>query len=390
MAKAKSKKAKDVNDVTRYIKREVERELWARAAGRCQFNGCNRILYKSPVTQEPVNISEKAHIYSFSKDGPRGWGPFVTNKKQLNEVPNLLLACHDCHKTIDNEDDGGRYPAKLLQQWKLEHEKRIAIVSGVAPGKKSHVLLYGANIGEQTSKLQPEAAKDALFPNWYPSEEHPLCLSMSWEGKDDLPSYWDTEAQNLRESFNRQIRPLIDRADPLHFSIFPLAPMPLMILLGSLLTDKVPAEVYQLHREPTPSWKWLKEPNAGSFDIKRPNSFEHPPALVISLSGSITRDRITSVLGESVSIWELTIDSPHNDFLKSREQLSAFREATRKLMVEIGKFHDGSAPLSIFPAMPVSCAVELGRVRMPKADLPWVIYDQNNKNGGFVEALRVG
>jgi hypothetical protein len=140
------------DDVTRYIKREVERELWARAAGRCQFAGCNRLLYKSPVTQEPVNISEKAHIHSFSKDGPRGWGPFITNKEQLNDVPNLMLVCHDCHEKIDKEKDGGRYSAKLLQEWKLKHEKRIAIVSGVDPKKNSHVLLYGANIGEQIGR----------------------------------------------------------------------------------------------------------------------------------------------------------------------------------------------------------------------------------------------
>ena len=387
---AKTKKPRVANEVTRYIKREVERELWARAAGRCQFDGCNRLLYKSPVTQEPVNISEKAHIYSFSKDGPRGWGPFVTNKKQLNEIPNLLLVCHDCHKTIDNEDDGGRYPAKLLQAWKLEHEKRIAIVTGVDPSKKSHVLLYGANIGDQVSKLQPEAAKDALFPDWYPSEEHPVCLSMNWEGKDNQSTYWKTEAQNLSEAFNRQIRPLIDRADPFHFSIFALAPMPLMIHLGALLTDKVPAQVYQLHREPTETWKWLDGPTDFSFLINKPSSFEHPPVLIISLSDSIAYDRITSILGESISIWELTITEPHNDFLKSKEQLSRFRETVRKLMVDIGKAHGEATHLPIFPAMPVSCAVELGRVRMPKANLPWVIYDHNNKNGGFVEALQIG
>ena len=65
-----------VKEINRAIPREIERELWARSAGRCEFNGCNRILYQSPVTAESVNISEKAHIYSFSKDGPRGWGPF--------------------------------------------------------------------------------------------------------------------------------------------------------------------------------------------------------------------------------------------------------------------------------------------------------------------------
>lgn len=89
--------------VSRYIKREVERVLWAKAAGRCQFNGCNRPLYKSPVTQEHVNISEKAHIYSFSENGPRGWGPFITNRAQINDISNLMLVCHDCHTKIDQD-----------------------------------------------------------------------------------------------------------------------------------------------------------------------------------------------------------------------------------------------------------------------------------------------
>lgn len=376
-------------EVTRYIKREVERELWARAAGRCQFDGCNRLVYKSPVTQESVNISEKAHIYSFSKDGPRGWGPFITNKKALNDVPNLMLACHDCHKKIDDEKDGGRYSAALLIAWKTEHEKRIAIVTGVDPSKKSHILLYGANIGEQVSKLQPEAAKDALFPDWYPSEEHPTRLSMNWEGKDDQGTYWTTEAKNLEDGFNRQIRPLIDRADPFHFSIFALAPMPLMIRLGTLLTDKVPAQVYQLHREPAETWKWLDRSTDISFAINRPGSFEFPPVLVISLSATIRNERITSVFDRPVSIWELTIADPHNDFLASKEHLSEFRIAARKVMSEIMKSHGSTTSLSIFPAMPVACAVDLGRVRMPKIDAQWIIYDHNNKHGGFVEALRI-
>ena len=72
-------------EVTRNITTFAERELWTRAAGRCQFDGCNRILFKSPITQERVNISEKAHIYSFAESGPRGWGPFKLNKKLLND-----------------------------------------------------------------------------------------------------------------------------------------------------------------------------------------------------------------------------------------------------------------------------------------------------------------
>lgn len=376
--------------VTRYITREVERELWARSAGRCQFDGCNRTVFKSPITQEQVNISEKAHIYSFSKKGPRGWGPFVTNKRQLNDLSNLMLVCHDCHKTIDQDERGVRYPAELLIKWKEEHERRIAIVTGVDPCKKSHIVLYGANIGDQISKLQPEAAKDALFPEWYPAGERAIHLSMSWEGKDSEDNYWRTEAENLKISTNRQLRPVLDAADPYHLSIFALAPIPLLIMLGSLLTDKVPAQVYQLHREPYPTWNWLDGADDFTFLIKQPASFEHPPVLVISLSDSIDYRRVTDVLGPEVSFWELTIEHRHNDFLKSKEQLSLFRRTVRELMANIGRAHGKGVALSIFPAMPVSCAVELGRVRMPKADGPWIIYDQNNKHNKFIRAIEIG
>jgi hypothetical protein len=378
-----------VTDVTRYIARDVERELWARAAGRCQFDGCNRLLYKSPVTQEQVNISEKAHIYSFSEGGARGRGPFASDAKQLNEIANLILVCHDCHKTIDDDKLGERYSAELLLKWKDDHERRIAIVTGVDPTKKSHVILYGANIGDQSSRLQPNAAAEALFPDWYPAEERPLQISMTWEGKDSDPNYWTTEAKNLRATFERQIRPLLDSAESPHLSLFALAPIPLMVLLGALLTDKVPAETYQLHREPFQTWRWLDGPADFAFRINRPGSTAHPPVLIISLSDRVAPSRVTAVVGDDVSIWELTVEHPHNDFLKSREQLSLFRETIRKLVVEIGMAHGKHSPLAIFPAMPIACAIDLGRIRMPKADSRWIVYDQNHVHGKFIPALKI-
>jgi hypothetical protein len=84
---------KDVKQLTRSIARSTERELWARAAARCEFQGCNRLLYKSPVTEERVNIAQMAHIYSFSEIGPRGRGAFKKKAAGLNEVGNLMLVC---------------------------------------------------------------------------------------------------------------------------------------------------------------------------------------------------------------------------------------------------------------------------------------------------------
>lgn len=378
-------------EVTRYIKKEIERELWARAAGRCQFNGCNRLLYKSPITQERVNISEKAHIYSFSEDGPRGWGPFKKNPENLNDVYNLMLVCHDCHKTIDQDKNGERYSAALLKQWKKEHEHRVLTVTGIAVDRKSHVVFYGSNIGEQKSPLQENDAIEAMFPERYPVSENPIYLSMSCSHEDKSPEFWKTESEHLRRIFLQKIEPLIENDKTKHFSVFSLAPIPLLIQLGALFTDKISVDTYQPTREPK-GWHWQDFPEGFEFIIKEPEVTNGVPVIVIALSDKINHERIRMVMGDGVSIWELTAPKNHigNDNIRSKTQLSMMRTVIRKLMVLIKKKHGSSTSLSIFPAMAVSCSVEMGRARMPKADMPWIVYDQNNKAGKFIKSITIG
>ena len=385
------KNRQNIKEVTRYIKKEVERELWARAAGRCQFTGCNRILYKSPITQERVNISEKAHIYSFSEDGPRGWGPFKKNPKSLNNVNNLMLMCHDCHKTIDQDIDGIKYSGVLLQQWKKEHERRVVTVTGIAANRKSHVIFYGSNIGEQRSPLQQEDAMEAMFPDRYPASENSVCLSMTCSHEDKTATFWETESAHLNRVFYQKVLPLIESDQTKHFSLFSLAPIPLLIQLGTLFTDKISVDTYQPIREPK-GWLWQEFPEGFEFIIKKPEKNDGAPVLVISLSDIINHERIRSVMGEQISVWELTVPEEHigNDNIRNSSQLSMMRSVIRKLMVMIKNVHEATTPLSIFPAMAVSCSIEMGRARMPKADMPWVIYDQNNKEKTFIKTISIG
>jgi hypothetical protein len=108
---------------------------------------------------------------------------------------------------------------------------------------------------------------------------------------------------------------------------------------------------------------------------------------VLGVSATVTPDRITSILGPDASIWIVTVDSPHNDIVKSQEHLAQFRAMVRPLLDRIKSVHGQNATLHVFPAAPVSIAVEFGRIRMPKADMPWQLYDQVNARGGFVPAL---
>lgn len=138
---------------------------------------------------------------------------------------------------------------------------------------------------------------------------------------------------------------------------------------------------------PLPGWATQSERIC--FRVEEPTDRAGAPALVLALSATVTPDRITSVLGQSASIWRLTTPTPHNDLITSRDQLSELRRVLRTLLDRIKAVHGQTTPVHIFPAVPASVAVELGRVRMPKADSPWTLYDQINARGGFVQALEI-
>jgi len=88
--------------------------LWGRAAGRCEFSGCNRPLSFHSKTKEDVNLAEAAHIIGFSEDGPRGEEEL--SEELGSDISNLMLLCRECHKTIDANRTN--YPVGLLRQMK--------------------------------------------------------------------------------------------------------------------------------------------------------------------------------------------------------------------------------------------------------------------------------
>ncbi|MEA2343223.1 MAG: hypothetical protein QOF63_1392 [Thermoanaerobaculia bacterium] len=375
-------------DVTRYVKTVVQCILWGKAGGRCEFSGHNKVLWKSSVTQEQVNIAQKAHIYAFSEGGPRSSSEIGDD--EINNLSNLILVCHECHRKIDATKDGGRYTATLLRQWKQEHEDRIERVTGIAREKTSHIVLYGANIGGHSALINYQSAATAMFPDRYPADDNPIELSTINSSLIDRDAaFWAVERDGLRRKFNQSVRERLAMRGIQHVSVFALAPQPLLILLGTLLGDMVPCDIYQLHREP-PNWNWSSITSTATFQVQESESRSGPAALVLALSATVVPDRIRALLGPDSSIWTVTVPEPHNDMMKSREQLSELRTILRALLDRIKALKGQLSPLHIFTAAPLSAAVELGRIRMPKADMPWLIYDQVNALGGFVPALTIG
>ena len=111
--------------------------------------------------------------------------------------------------------------------------------------------------------------------------------------------------------------------------------------------------------------------------------------MVFALSATVTDERVISVLGNDIPIWRVTIPKPDNDFVRSRVQTQAFRKLMRSLLDQIKAIHSEQATIHVFPAMPVSLAVDFGRVLNAKSDMPLEVYDQNIKLGGFVKVLSI-
>lgn len=372
---------------TRAISVTVQSMLWGRAAGRCEFAGCNKRVSMSDVTLEDANMAEKAHIRAFSAGGPRADPMYPPT--QLNELDNLMLLCHGCHHVIDQAGGSERYTVERLRAMKQQHEERIDLVTSIVPGMRSHVVTYGATVGDHATAPAFANAPAALFPQRIPAARQMVVLgAQGTTHRDRDADFWMRERAQLDQQFERRVRQPLQDGVIEHVSVFAIAPQPLLVELGVLLGDITAVDVYQRHRS-SASWTWPDTADVLRFVTPEPVGQGRLPVLVLSLSAEIANDRITQVLGDDVTIWSVTVPAPGNEIVKSRATLRAFHDTVQPLMTAIHMRHGITTPIHIFPCMPVSLAVELGRARMPKADAPWVIYDQHSAQGGFVHALTI-
>lgn len=369
-----------------YIPQPVKFILWGKAAGRCQYRGCNKSLFTDALTKGEFNQSYIAHIVADVAGGPRG--DAIRSPLLSQDVTNLMLLCDTHHRKIDKDDVAG-HPEPLLLEMKKEHEDRIAIAADIAYDMQSHIVTYKANVGTHTPVVTYESVREYLLPTHYPAQASAIDLGLNNSPQRDRnASFWQAELDNLETQFNEQLRPKLRKNEINHLSLFAFAPIPLLIKLGTLLNDIQDIDVHQPVRAPK-TWNLSDDLGQEAYSVIKPTENHPIVALNISLSANITNDRITAVLGDDCSIYTLTIGTPFNDYLKNKIHLADFSIAVRQLLNEIKSVHGGATELHVFPAMPIATAIEFGRVWMPKADMPLVIYDENTALGGFNKAIKI-
>lgn len=365
---------------------DVKHNLWFAAHGRCEFKGCNKRLYVNGVTKEECNISNYAHIIGDSANGPRGNEDSDTLAK---DPSNLILLCTECHKLIDSKQGEERYTVDILRAMKKDHEDRIELVTSIQPTRKSLVVAYGPKIGNDTPYFHKDVLNNAIMPEWYPVDLIPIEIQMKNSVlNEDMAAYWLSEQSQIETLCNSKVIKALETGFCAHISLFPIGPQPLLVKLGTVLNDKYNVQVYQKHREPD-SWNWLEPTNQNDIVVAEPKKRGKEPVLVIALSANAIKERVNQRFGNNASIWTITCNDPNNDMMKSIDQLSQFRSVARKVMGDIKSNSNGYDTLRVFMSAPASCAVELGRIRMQKADLKWKLYDYKAEENADIETITI-
>lgn len=371
------------------IPAKVANALWAKAAGRCQFRGCNKLLIGDLIIGKKTGkYGYIAHIVADEAGGPRG--DAVRSPQLAQDIDNLMLMCPVHHKAID-VDHVADYGEAALLAMKAEHEDRIEIVTDMDVDRVSHVVRFAADIGQRDALVTTRAIFAAMPPDHHPADFRTIDIELiGSELKDHEDAYWAGQSANLEAAFARKIKERIEQREIRQLSVFALAPQPLLIKLGTLLGDIVPVSVHQKLRDPD-TWKWLPEQKPISFQEQRYSGKKDVPiALKLALSATVNDERITSVLGADAAIWSITCDEPGNDVMRRRDDLVAYKRRLRGIFDAIKAHHGEGALINVFPALPVSAAVEAGRAWMPKADLAMKIFDQNRTLGAFIPTITIG
>src|SRR5436190_21411863 len=93
-----------------------------------------------------------------------------------------------------------------------------------------------------------------------------------------------------------------------HISLFALAPIPLLVYLGRQLSNKVPVDPYQRHRD-TEDWAWKTDGKPVGYKFRRIHKgTDHTKvAITLPLSGPIKTKDLPEEIDNRFSVYEISL-----------------------------------------------------------------------------------
>ena len=299
-----------------------------------------------------------------------------------------MLLCPGCHKLID--DHPREYTRKTLREYKERHEKHVRHMTGLSPEFRTSVLVFTANIADQSVFVPFDQVLEAVSPR-YPFSKPGKIIDLTSIRIDDAAS-----VATARETVRRALAQLYDTGSEVqtvkHLSVFALAPIPLLVALGEQLSNKIPTDLFQRHRD-NENWTWRRAQKPVEYEFKklRSGAQGEEAALILSLSGTIRLGDLPKEVDSRCAVYGLTLkgQTPNPAFLKARKDLENFRLAYQMALSTIMRERGTIRSLHLFPAVPAPIAILCGRELLPKVHPELIIYDFDKQKAGFTFQLKV-
>lgn len=375
------------------ISREEELKVYVRAGGRCCF--CQAYLMEGPIAGTPMKTGEMAHIVGakITKRSPRGEEPLPAEARENAE--NLMLACRDEHKEIDRLGASDWATVDKLRRIKADHEGWIRRVTGLDRSQHTTVLRFVGDVRGNAVDITKAAAAGAVLMSGDRYPKFPLSADDFGFEIDvrtfdaTLPDYWQRAAAQVDRIIDHKLRDEVTAGRVDHVSVFAFALLPLLVHLGSKLDDTFATDVYDNHRVAR-SWEWPDSELAAQFETSVPSdpTSAAEAVLVLNVSGSISDFEVPASLAD-LPRWTLTLSgtTPGPNPLRSPADLTAFSIAARGLFAEVELHAKGTQRLHVLAALPLSAAVELGRVHDAHVHPRLAVYHRTD--GGYELALEI-
>lgn len=373
-------------------------KLWVRSGGRCQI--CRRSLLEGQLAYRELTFGQAAHIVGqkASERSPRGLDEDLTDEQRDN-ADNLMLICDDEHSEIDKWGSRDAFTVEFLRELKRKHEDRVFLATSFGEHNRTTPLRMVGWLRGSPVDVGREAVATAVMggagrmPRFDLSTRNMLEIDLRALPGEEGPSpeYYAAACRAIDRVINTKVAEAVATEDIVHLSVFAFARLPLLVYLGAQLGDLVPVDVYQKHRS-TEDWRWpdLEATAAFGVTVPDPEPGSTEAVLVINVSGTIHPDELPAGVRDLPS-FELGVDGlAHPDVLTGPRALAAFSDACRNMLAELERRgHKHVRLLHVFAAIPLSSAVELGRIFARDVHPAIQLYDRT-PNDGYVRAIQVG
>lgn len=303
------------------------------------------------------------------------------------------------HETLRKKQE--QYPNIIIKP--LSSDELWEITRGLSLQQRAEIL--GAPSGYEylflTPTTTPQQTQEYLDKAWFVIIQDtlsPISIRAVVEALEpDLPfgaplnvraevngQSWEEAAAYQRCCIMEVIAHSRDVGQP-RFAVFSLAPIPLVIYLGFLLSDRVQVRCFQFDREQA-FWNWPRISN-NEFDCNiqvtgLPNEIipgEVEVVIRVSLSALIGVNESLEAVSDAAAEIDIFVEQPDVMWLRSPNQLSKLAQVFRQTLAKIRTQIPSCRLIHLFYAGPTGGGVTLGQQINPRMNPPVHLYQYSRQ-----------